>query len=343
MKRCLLALLILTSLITITYADMSASYQAGENFGTNNEGKSQGDAQNPSYGTVPNYQGTNVPQTQYSGDLNAEARQAMANGTDPIGTSVNQSINQNPEQPADSNLINKGNSITEGASSGVNQSSLFCHDASCTDTTYRSASEGDLGENASALSALIAAGSDDNKYAHRRGFWWNKHWVYSMQSFIGSGLGCRDMGFINDGLYDNCCADKGWGQVIGLAGCNQEEKTLGEDKQNDLCVYVGEYCSDKTLGICNEHKKTYCCYHSILAKVIEEQGRPQIGLDFGSADSPNCSGLTPTELQRIDFSRIDFSEYYASLQAKMHIPDSAEVDNQIASDMQEMFNSGNPS
>ena len=39
-----------------------------------------------------------------------------------------------------------------------------------------------------------------------------------------------------------------------------------------------------------------------------------IAMPWGSVDSPNCAGFTPAELQLIDFSKIDLSEYTNSLQ-----------------------------
>ena len=329
---------------TSLYAsDMDSAYSQGESFGSGKNTTTQQDAKNPNYATIPNYVGTNVPESSYSGDLNAEARQSMSNGTNPIGTTVTHSIDANPEQSANPAIVSHANSIVNQSGADMSQGHLFCANDSCADTTYKPVDQSTFAQNASALSALISAGSDADKRAYQKGWFFNKHWVFSMQSFKGSNLQCRDMGFINDGLYDNCCKDKGWGQVLGLAGCNSEEKTLGDDKQKDLCVYVGEYCSDKTLGLCNEHKKSYCCFDSILAKVIQEQGRPQLGISFGAPESASCGGLTPAQLQQIDFSKIDFTEYYASLQAEMHIPDSAEVDAQLEQDMSEMFNSGHPS
>ena len=46
------------------------------------------------------------------------------------------------------------------------------------------------------------------------------------------------------------------------------------------------------------------------------QGRGQLGLSFGKAKSPDCRGLSPEELQRINFERIDYSDYYNDIQAK---------------------------
>ena len=67
-----------------------------------------------------------------------------------------------------------------------------------------------------------------------------------------------------------------------------------------------------------ETKKSFCCFNSKLAKVIHEQGRPQLksfaNSPFGSASNPNCRGFTPEEFQNLDFSKIDLSEWYSEIE-----------------------------
>jgi len=75
------------------------------------------------------------------------------------------------------------------------------------------------------------------------------------------------------------------------------------------CHYIGSYCSVKVLGVCLQRKKTFCCFSSPLARIIQEQGRRQLGISWGDPKHPNCRGFTPEEFQRIDFSKIDFSEW----------------------------------
>lgn len=127
--------------------------------------------------------------------------------------------------------------------------------------------------------------------------------------FSGNSMKCRKAGTQTGG--SNCCR-KGttW---FGMGNCNEEEKMLSSlRKWGELdgnCHYVGEYCSEKILGTCVQKKQTYCCFSSPLARIIQEQGRAQLGKSFGSAKSPNCSGLTPDEFQKIDWDKVDLSEY----------------------------------
>ena len=81
-----------------------------------------------------------------------------------------------------------------------------------------------------------------------------------------------------------------------LLSCEQSEQILAMRRGQNLCHEVGTYCSKKLklvfTSICIEHTKSHCCYNSRLARIINEQGRGQIGKSWGSAKNPNCSGFT---------------------------------------------------
>lgn len=103
-----------------------------------------------------------------------------------------------------------------------------------------------------------------------------------------------------------------WGFEIPV--CNASERTLaGLRKWGELdgqCHYVGSYCHEKwPVGGCVQTKKTYCCFSSPLARIINEGGRPQLGITWGTPKAPNCRGFKPEEFQKIDFSKVDFSEW----------------------------------
>ena len=85
-----------------------------------------------------------------------------------------------------------------------------------------------------------------------------------------------------------------------------------------LCRSIGTYCSSciRILGrcvACIERTTGKCCFNSRLSRIVNEQGRGQIGKGWGIAESPNCSGFTIAELQSLDFSAMDLSEFYASI------------------------------
>lgn len=132
--------------------------------------------------------------------------------------------------------------------------------------------------------------------------------------FNGNDYRCRPPG-LQTGGSDCCKKTTTW---FGLGQCTEREKILAKlrswGKLDGQCHYVGSYCAVKALGICLQKKKTYCCFHSVLARIIQEQGRKQLGISWGDPKSPNCRGFTPDEFQRIDFSKIDFSEWYSEVQ-----------------------------
>lgn len=163
----------------------------------------------------------------------------------------------------------------------------------------------------------------------------------SLQAFSGNSMNCSlaPIGFLN------CCADNGWGKNIHLASCSSEEKELGVAKQNGYTIYLGKYCSHKILGICTQHRESYCVFNGLLAKDVQQQGRAgQLGIGFGSSKSPNCSGIAVTDLQRIDFSKIDFSNLEKSLQNQKNLPTNESVQQYISNKVkQEMGQKGQQS
>ena len=46
---------------------------------------------------------------------------------------------------------------------------------------------------------------------------------------------------------------------------------------------------------------------------------------WGEAKSPNCKGFTPEEFQKIDFSKLDLSEFYGDLESKIKTTIDAKV------------------
>ncbi|MDP1904816.1 MAG: conjugal transfer protein TraN [Pseudomonadota bacterium] len=101
-----------------------------------------------------------------------------------------------------------------------------------------------------------------------------------------------------------------------LISCDPEDQQTAMRAGQNLCVSLGSYCSSKFLKICLEKKEGYCCFNSRLARIIQEQGRAQLGKTWGSAKSPECSGFTTAEFESLDFSRIDLTEFIREVQPK---------------------------
>ena len=107
--------------------------------------------------------------------------------------------------------------------------------------------------------------------------------------------------------------------------CEPKEQTLMLKKGQKLCHYVGTYCSKKVVT-CVERKESYCCYNSPLARILQEQGRPQLGKGWGSAQNPQCEGFTHDELERLDFDAMDLSEFEALIVQKNELNSAAAQD-----------------
>ena len=106
--------------------------------------------------------------------------------------------------------------------------------------------------------------------------------------------------------------------VMSMTSCNEEEGKLAMKEGAGLCHSIGTYCSSciRILGhcvSCIEHTTGKCCFNSRLSRIVNEQGRTQVGKGWGSGESPDCSGFTIAQLQSLDFAAMDLSEFYASI------------------------------
>ncbi|ENM0556561.1 type-F conjugative transfer system mating-pair stabilization protein TraN [Salmonella enterica] len=200
---------------------------------------------------------------------------------------------------------------------------VFCLDGEC--DKAQSGKSNDFGEAVSQLAALAAAGKD---VAALNGV--------DVRAFTGEAKFCRKAA----AGFSNCCKAGGWGQDVGLAKCNSEEKALAKAKKNRLTVSVGEFCAKKALGVCLEKKRSYCQFDSKLAQIVQQQGRNgQLHISFGSSKHPDCRGITVDELQRIKFDQLDFTSFYDDLMNNQKIPDSGvltqKVKEQIADQLKQ--------
>ncbi|HAU5494374.1 TPA: conjugal transfer protein [Cronobacter sakazakii] len=104
-----------------------------------------------------------------------------------------------------------------------------------------------------------------------------------------------------------------------MKACDQTSMETAMQAGSGYCHEVGTYCKKKIplLG-CVQKATSYCCFNSKLARIIHEQGRPQLKNFNGWGDSgaPQCRGFTPEEFQSIDFAKIDLSEYVEDMVKK---------------------------
>ncbi|MEX9975713.1 conjugal transfer protein TraN [Providencia rettgeri] len=201
---------------------------------------------------------------------------------------------------------------------------FYCDDGSCVDTI--GSENNGFNEAVSQLAAISQAGKEMSGLDESK-----------MKAFSGKAMECRKaaMGF------SNCCKSSGWGNDIGLAQCNSEEKAIGQAKAKKVIISVGTYCSKKVLGVCLQKKSSYCVFDNKLARIVQAQGRSgQLGIGFGSAKNPDCRGISINELQRLRFDYMDFSDFYEDLQNNLKIPEQDKLLDEVNRRMKEKFDEG---
>ena len=120
----------------------------------------------------------------------------------------------------------------------------------------------------------------------------------------------------------NCCSGKGIPLLTPWL-CSSAEKLLDEKDDAGLCHKVGTYCSSSFLGICVTKKDVYCCFQSKISRILQEQGRPQIGKPWGKPKTETCEGFSIFEFQQLDLAAMNFSEVYADFMEAAKLPDEA--------------------
>jgi conjugal transfer mating pair stabilization protein TraN len=146
----------------------------------------------------------------------------------------------------------------------------------------------------------------------------------------------------------NCCAGKVSGAVpiaagaAALAGgpaaiaafatpflvlfsCSQDEMKLDIRDRMGFCHNVGTYCSSSFLGICSTKRTAYCCFESKLSRILQEQGRVQLGKPWGAPKKEQCQGFTIDEFASLDLSVMDFTEVYADFMDAAKLPDEVQT------------------
>ena len=209
---------------------------------------------------------------------------------------------------------------------------FYCLDGSCQQTSQDKNTE--FGNGVSQLAGAVSAAND----VKNQNLNFNVD-PNAIQIFTGQESECR----VDAVGIANCCADTGWGNGI-FVNCTDQEKHLGLSKEAGLVVATGEYCHNKFLGICVEHRKTYCIFPSKLALDVQVSGRSgQLGIGFGSGKGTNCSGISPSQMQQINFSKIDFSNVVSDIQNQKTLPDFGQKEADISKHITDKSNGPAPS
>lgn len=206
--------------------------------------------------------------------------------------------------------------IEKDGQDGLVCDGIPCIDGNCVDKSYFT--NGEMMDSISKLYAVSNMKPDKD---------------YNFNLFAGHANHCSQKA----ASYSNCCPDthQGWGKQLG-AKCTKDENNLMNLRSKNLCVDVGKE-KKQTMGVETVIKHHFCCFGNMLEKVIQVEGRKQLGMNFGSGGSPNCRGLTIEEIQRLDFSKMDFSEFINELLVKFtgtyKTPNPQEIASTIKSHM----------
>ena len=123
--------------------------------------------------------------------------------------------------------------------------------------------------------------------------------------------------------------------------CDQDDVETAMLNNSGMCHYINSYCKKKwPLVGCVQKAETFCCFNSKLARIIQEQGRPQLKSfnpnpwGVASGDGPangDCRGFTSTEFQMLDFSKMDLSEYLGDITTQVQSAIQQNVSDKINS------------
>ena len=124
----------------------------------------------------------------------------------------------------------------------------------------------------------------------------------NLRFFAGQRRACT----IKYGGLANCC--KNSGLLVGLANCSQSEIELAEERNAGNTHYLGQRCARRIFGFCIRRERVWCVFGSKLGRILHEQARPQLDLDWST-----CEGFTVEEVERIDFEAVDLFEFTDNL------------------------------
>ncbi|AWN76023.1 type-F conjugative transfer system mating-pair stabilization protein TraN [Legionella anisa] len=200
-----------------------------------------------------------------------------------------------------------------------------CSDGQC-DTSQNEESD-DMAEGLSRFGALAGVAGEVSANQIRSG---------AAVIFTGKNSTCRKV----KGNVRNCCRGS-----YQMTHCSGDEKLLAYAREEGRAFKVGKFCALKKLGICLEEKQSWCVFPTKLAAIIQIQGRnKQLGINFGWAkdedNRANCRGITPEELERINFAALDLSPIQQELIARMAVPNNGSINNANQSHIERLKQQG---
>ncbi|MCX7118837.1 MAG: conjugal transfer protein TraN [Legionellales bacterium] len=133
----------------------------------------------------------------------------------------------------------------------------------------------------------------------------------------------------------NCCTDKGF--LDGLIHCPSDMQPLMRAKLEGRAFALGHYKHH----VFGTTRYGYCVFPTKLSGVVQIQGRnQQLHISFGDAENPVCRGITPEELERIDFKALDLKDMVQEILDKKVLPEEKTIDAANANHVTSLYNQG---
>ena len=110
--------------------------------------------------------------------------------------------------------------------------------------------------------------------------------------------------------------------------CTDEDRMHALRKSRGLCHYVGSFCDKESGAGCLEKRETWVCFNSKLARTVQEEGRKQLGIGWGTPERPVTRGFTLEEFQSLDFTKMDLRPVVAEI-AEQSMKDGTLAGNKV--------------
>ena len=301
---------------------------------------------------VPGYAGTNLPERNIGANaLEDEGRARLADPDDPggaAGRAVVEGVTSRPSAsvPASDPVVQRSEGIAASPQSAAHGADgLASGSASGCGAELEDAQDGG---SCGSVRYCVGAGCETVSPQSNTGFV-NATTRLNMAVELGGEefdrdnleffKGTRQRCHIHFGGLANCC--KNSGLLVGLANCSASERELAEERNAGNTHYLGKYCSRKTFfGICIRHSRAWCVFGSKLGRILQQQGRAQLGIGWG-----NCRGLTVAEIEGIDFASLDLSEFTedlmdASKEPSVSLPDAGDTGEAMRTRVRDFYSRG---
>ena len=301
---------------------------------------------------VPGYAGTNLPERSIGASrLEDEGRARLADPDDPggaAGRTVVQGVTSRPSAsvPASDPLVVRSETVAASP-----QSSAHGADGLASGSTADCGADlqdADDGGSCGSVRYCVGAGCETVPSRSNTGFvnattrlnmavelGGEEFDRDNLRFFTGQRRACHIRWF---GLA-NCC--KNSGLLVGLANCSASERELAKERNAGNTHYLGKYCSKRTFfGACIRRSRAWCVFGSKLGRILQQQGRRQLGIGWGS-----CRGFTVAEIEGIDFARLDLSEFTQDLmdgsrEPSVSLPDAGDTGDAMRTRIRDFYSRG---